>query len=288
MNETCSVRHRGRRTGARHDHRSGRHLRQGRHHRRGSIHASQALSRTPAAGAPAPRELGGAARPPATTGRGRRWWRGFAWRRLPAWLELVTILAGYGSYALVRVGVRASRRSAFVHAAEIWRFEHCLHIDIEARLNLFISAHDTLADMVGYYYGLLHFIVTALVLAWLYLCRPADFSRLRSALVLATTAANIVFWTWPLAPPRFAITGMSDTLVVHHILGAASPHGVTGLIDLYASMPSLHVAWATWCAVAVVTTTRGRWRHLAWLYPMATTFVVLASANHYVLDTVGG
>ena len=175
-----------------------------------------------------------------------------------------------------------------MHAAEIWRFEHWLHIDIEARLNLFISAHDTLADMVGYYYGLLHFIVTALVLAWLYLCRPADFSRLRSALVLATTAANIVFWTWPLAPPRFAITGMSDTLVVHHILGAASPHGVTGLIDLYASMPSLHVAWATWCAVAVVTTTRGRWRHLAWLYPMATTFVVLASANHYVLDTVGG
>ena len=49
-----------------------------------------------------------------------------------------------------------------------------------------------------------------------------------------------------------------------------------------------HVAWAAWCAVAVVTTTRGRWCHLAWLYPAATALVVLASANHFLLDAAGG
>jgi hypothetical protein len=59
-------------------------------------------------------------------------------------------------------------------------------------------------------------------------------------------------------------------------------------VNLYAAMPSLHVAWATWCAVAVITATRSRWRHLAWLYPSATVLVVLASANHFLLDTVGG
>jgi hypothetical protein len=53
-------------------------------------------------------------------------------------------------------------------------------------------------------------------------------------------------------------------------------------------MPSLHVAWAAWCAAAVVIATRGRWRHLAWLYPAATTFVVLATANHFVLDAAAG
>ena len=51
---------------------------------------------------------------------------------------------------------------------------------------------------------------------------------------------------------------------------------------------SKHVAWAAWCAVAVVTTTRSRWRHLAWLYPAATALVVLTSANHLLLDAVGG
>jgi len=53
-------------------------------------------------------------------------------------------------------------------------------------------------------------------------------------------------------------------------------------------MPGLHVAWATRCAVAVITATRSRWRHLAWLYPTATVLVVLASANHFLLDAAGG
>jgi len=53
-------------------------------------------------------------------------------------------------------------------------------------------------------------------------------------------------------------------------------------------MPSLHVAWAAWCAAALVTASRGRWRHLAWLYPAATAVVVLATANHFVLDAAAG
>jgi hypothetical protein len=64
-----------------------------------------------------------------------------------------------------------------------------------------------LAEATGYYYGLLHFIVTPLVLGWLYLGRPPAFPRLRSALVLATSAANIVFWTWPVAPPGIRCPG---------------------------------------------------------------------------------
>ena len=97
--------------------------------------------------------------------------------------------------------------------------------------------------------------------------------------MLATTAANVVFWAWPVAPPRLAVPKMTDILVTHDILGAADPHGATSLVNLYAAMPSLHVAWAAWCATAIVITTRSRWRHLAWLYPAATTLVVLASAK---------
>jgi hypothetical protein len=68
----------------------------------------------------------------------------------------------------------------------------------------------------------------------------------------------------------------------------ADPHGPGRLVNLYAAMASLHVAWATWSAVAVITATRSRWRHLAWLYPAATVLVVLASANHFLLDAAGG
>jgi hypothetical protein len=106
--------------------------------------------------------------------------------------------------------------------------------------------------------------------------------------VLATAASNVVFWTWSATPPRLAVTGLDDTLVTRRILGAANPHGISRLADLYATMPSLHVAWATWCAFAAVIALRGRWRHLAWLYPAVTTLVVLATANHFLLDTVAG
>ncbi len=211
-----------------------------------------------------------------------------AWPRLPAAAEVAIVAAGYVGYALVRLAVRASRPAAIAHAAGLWRAERWLHVDIEPSLNHLAAARPALAETAGYYYGLAHFIVTPLVLAWLWLRRSAAFGPLRSALVLATTAANVVFWTWPVAPPRFAVPGMTDVLARDRILGAGSPHGPDSLVNLYAAMPSLHVAWAAWCAAAIVAATRGRWRHLAWLYPAATTVVVLASANHFLADAAAG
>src|SRR6266705_1894329 len=64
--------------------------------------------------------------------------------------------------------------------------------------------------------------------------------------------------------------------------------GPDSQVNLYAAMPSLHVAWAAWCAAALVAATRGRRRHLAWLYPAATTVVVLATANHFLADAAAG
>ena len=97
---------------------------------------------------------------------------GLTWPRLPAAAEVAIIGAGYLAYALVRLAVRAGRHAAFVHAAELWRAERWLHLDAEPSLNHLAAAHPALDETAGYYYGLLHFIVTPLVLAWLYLRRP--------------------------------------------------------------------------------------------------------------------
>jgi hypothetical protein len=215
----------------------------------------------------------------------RHW---LTWRRLSPGLELVTLGAGYGAPSVVRLALPAAKHAAFAHAAELYHAEQQVHLNIEPYLNYLVSSHAPLAMLTGYYYGTLHFILTPLILAWLYLRKRAAFARLRSALVVSTIGANVVFWAWPVAPPRFAVAGLNDLLVTRDILGSADPHGVTSAVNLYAAMPSLHVCWATWCAVALVTTTRSRWHHLAWLYPAATTFVVLATANHFVLDCIGG
>ena len=54
-------------------------------------------------------------------------------------------------------------------------------------------------------------------------------------------------------------------------------------------MPSLHIGWATWCAIAVwPLLRRRRTKALALLYPAATLFAIVVTANHYWIDGVGG
>ena len=118
-------------------------------------------------------------RPVTVTAPARR--AGLAWPRLPAAAELATIGAGYLGYALVRLAIHADRHAAFAHAAQLWQAERRMHLRIEPWLNGLAAAHPALAEAAGYYYGLLHFLVTLLVLAWLYWRRPAAFGRLRSA-----------------------------------------------------------------------------------------------------------
>jgi hypothetical protein len=54
-------------------------------------------------------------------------------------------------------------------------------------------------------------------------------------------------------------------------------------------MPSVHCAWALWCACALVPRLKHWWsRSLAVLYPALTVSVIVMTANHYLLDAVGG
>jgi hypothetical protein len=204
------------------------------------------------------------------------------------WLEVATVGAGYLLYEAIRALTAPRAAPALVHGLEILRAERWVHLDPEVELNHLLNLWDPLSDAAGYYYSTLHFLITAAVLMYLWWRHPDIYPRLRAALVTATLVALVVFVAWPVAPPRFTTSGVTDTLVQHHIMGLANPHGITGVINQYAAMPSLHVGWALWSAIAVVAALDSPWRHVAWLYPVATTLVVLATGNHYLLDAVGG
>jgi hypothetical protein len=210
-----------------------------------------------------------------------------AWRRLPWPIELMSIGLGYAAYSIIRVLAPDRVSASYRHAWELEAIEKSVGLFPELGLNAFLSRHELLQGLAIYYYGTLHFIVTPLVLVWLWKRRAWHYSPLRSSLVLASLSALVVYATFPVAPPRFALAGTVDSVAEHPLLWA-SGHGVKGLINELAAMPSLHVGWALWCAVAVVLAARSPWRHLAWLYPLGTTIVVVATANHYVLDAVGG
>jgi hypothetical protein len=209
---------------------------------------------------------------------------------LPSWwAELAVLATGYVVYQVVQVMVTGSRASAVARTKDIWAVERSVHLDPELWLNHVVAGNHLLVLLTGFYYGILHFVVTPAVLVWSRLRRAGRYARLRNALILASLVALVVYWLLPVAPPRLALTGIVDTLRAGDVLSAAQPYGPAALADQYAAMPSLHVAWAVWVALAlVVAFPASRWRHLAWLYPLGTVLVVLGTGNHLLADTVAG
>ena len=214
--------------------------------------------------------------------------RSFAWGRQRWWVELVIILAGYFVYEIIQGAAPAHRGLAFANGRWIHRAQVNLHIDLDVPINRLTNDHTWLALTTGYYYDTLHYLITPSVLLFVWIRHPSLYGRFRSALILASMSALVVFWAVPVAPPRFVVPGIVDTLVTHHIFGTVASDGKQELINDVAAMPSLHVGWALWCAFTIVGVTRSRWHYLAWLYPAATTFVVLGTGNHYLFDALGG
>ncbi len=210
------------------------------------------------------------------------------WVRMPWPLELLVCVLGNALYEAVRAMAQASPSAAFAHAREIEAMEPEAIRALERGLNGWLSEHSMLATSAGYYYTCLHLTVAIVLLIWLWLRWPLVYARARTVLFAMTVGALAVFWAFPVAPPRLSVPGAVDTLVQQHIFGAQGGSTGHGLVNLYAAMPSLHVAWACWVAWAISATTRSRWRLLTWCYPVLTTMVVLATANHYLLDAVAG
>ncbi|HZW43085.1 MAG TPA: phosphatase PAP2 family protein [Dermatophilaceae bacterium] len=208
--------------------------------------------------------------------------------RLPAfWLEALVLAVGYTLYQFVQILVVGSRRSAVDRATWLWSTEQLLHVDPEVWLNHFVAQHYGLVVVTGLYYGILHFAVTPLVLVWLRSRRPDSYAPVRNTLVGASVAALFAYWLIPLAPPRLSVPAVIDTMKLNEILSAGSPSGLAALSNQYAAMPSLHVAWAVWVALAVaVAFPTSQARHLAWAYPVSTTVIVMATGHHFLADAV--
>ncbi|MFE6869737.1 phosphatase PAP2 family protein [Kitasatospora sp. NPDC057692] len=204
-------------------------------------------------------------------------------------LELLLIQVGYGVYSFIRNAAPNRVAVATDHARRLYRLEQALRLDIEPALNGWaLRAGDWLRDLAQEYYRVLHITVPLAVLVWLYARHPARYRTARTVLFAATGLALLGFWGYPLAPPRLVPgTGLHEEPV--GTPGEAPLGALTALTNQYAAMPSLHIGWAGWCALVVFTTARSPWlRGAAVLYPVATFLVVVATANHWVLDAVGG
>lgn len=210
-------------------------------------------------------------------------------RPLVAWQQLAVIALVYGVYLGVRELARLGGHArAEANADLVIGWERSLGMLWEPGLQRRMLGHDLLVDAVDVFYLLAHWPLIAVVAIWLFRRAPDGFRLLRNALYVSGAAAFVVFAAFPVSPPRFALPGVTDTVVdrqgaVHDLLQPA------GLMNEFAAMPSLHFAWNLLVCVAIVRFARRRAvRLVGWVVPPLMSVAVVATANHFVLDVAAG
>jgi hypothetical protein len=209
-------------------------------------------------------------------------------RRARWWVELLTVVWLLWVYDAITNLAPLRLHVAIDHAQGLLSLERTLHIDPEHGLDRWLAGHHTLASAISYYYDNAHFIVTLGLLGFLWWRRADIYRPLRSSLVVVNLLGFLVFWLYPVAPPRM-LPGFTDVVASSHTFGSWHTGALASDANQLAAMPSLHIAWAGWCAVVLWQLSERRTvRALAVLYPLLTSFAVLATGNHFVLDIVGG
>jgi len=204
------------------------------------------------------------------------------------------IAAFYGVYSVIRNtqgSASVSAAEAFAHAREVIRFEEAVGLYFEEGVQEAFLGWRPFIQLWNLFYGTFHFVVTIAALVLLFRRFPARYPRWRNTLAATTGLALIGFAAYPLMPPRLlpAAYGFVDTLKVYGGLWSFDSGPVAQVSNQYAAMPSLHFAWSVWSSLVLYPMVTRRWlQELVALYPAATLFAIVVTANHFWLDAAGG
>lgn len=199
---------------------------------------------------------------------------------------LVVLLAVY-TYFRIRNLTEGSRELALEHAHDLVELEQSLGIYVEPDLQGPFTRSATLGTIANsvYIYG--HWPVIVAVMLWTAWRHRTVFLRLRDGMLISGFLGMFIFATYPVAPPRLASLGLTDTVTErtdsYRILQPPQ------LTNQYAAMPSLHAGWDVLVGIAIVSATSLLVvKVIGYVLPIVMTVAVVVTANHFVLDVVAG
>jgi hypothetical protein len=205
--------------------------------------------------------------------------------------QVVLFGAIYLGYNLVRGLVEGKASAAFQHARDLIQIERTLHVFVEPSVQAWASGSHALMDVSSWLYVNAQTSVTLAALIYLYLRHNGSFYFVRNMLVIAMAIALVGYAVFPTAPPRFLpewgfIDSVSDLTGMHVNHASAS---MTALFNPYAAVPSMHVAFALMIGWPLASLSHTRAASVLWrLYPLLIAFVIVATANHFILDALLG
>jgi hypothetical protein len=205
--------------------------------------------------------------------------------------QIAVVAAAVAAYFLARGATEAAYPEALRHAQALVSLERGLGVYWEPALQEALAGSPRVRAVLNavYIYG--HWPVIVATLLFLARRRPTIYLRARDTMLISGGIGLVVFVSYPVAPPRLAGLGMTDTISV-----ASEAYRVlqpTMFTNQYAALPSLHVGWdlVIGLALAAALGASGRWRRWRWvalLMPAAMVVAVVLTANHYLVDAVAG
>jgi hypothetical protein len=197
----------------------------------------------------------------------------------------------YLAYRLARGLVAGQATAAFQHARELISLERTLHLFVEPSVQAWASGSHFLMVTASWLYVNAQTSITVAALLYLYVRHNRSFYFVRNMFMIAMALALVGYVVFPTAPPRFMpewgfIDTVSDFTGVHvsHVSGS-----MTALLNPYAAVPSMHVAFALMIGWPLARLTRRLPVRIAWfLYPFLMTFVIVVTANHFIVDALFG
>jgi hypothetical protein len=195
--------------------------------------------------------------------------------------EAGTIAALYSAWQLVGTLSVMGSDGAYARGRWLVRVEQSVHLPRESTVQDWILPHPLLAQLCNLYYAGLHFAALFAMLLWVFVRHRDQYGKARSS-VIFLTAACLALQLVPVAPPRLVPqAGVVD--VAARYGQSVYTAGGAG-VDQLSAMPSVHVGWALLIAVIVIRAGTSHWRWAIVAYPTLTTFVVVATGNHFWLD----
>jgi hypothetical protein len=222
-------------------------------------------------------------------------------RLLPhGWLDVLRQLAllglAYLAYTIVRGLVEGRAGAAFQHARDVISFERTLHFFVEPSIQGWATGSHLLMTTASWVYLNAQTSVTLGALVYLYVVHNRNFYFVRNMFLVAMVLALTAYYVFPTAPPRFLpewgfIDSVSDftRVKVSNATTLGSSVNTSNLVNLYAAVPSMHVAFSLMVAWPLATLSRWRIVRVLWaLYPLLITFVIIVTANHFLSDAMLG
>jgi hypothetical protein len=217
-------------------------------------------------------------------------------RLLPnGWLDVVRQLALFGAayllYSVVRSMAEVDTTVAFDHTRDVIQIEQALHIFVEPSIQAWAMGSHALIDLSSWLYVNAQTTVTVSALIYIYLRHNRSFYFVRNMLMISMVIALFGYAVFPTAPPRFMPEwGFVNTVASFtgvHVEHSSS--SMTALLNPYAAVPSMHVAFALMIGWRLVGLVKPRVLKVAWaLYPFLIAFVIIATANHFIFDALLG